>query len=318
MLLTLYATEFTFTIIAGSSGHEAAAVILGYLCFLAFQAVAGVQSRPAWVNTAEAQGPWKERFWVLNLIAPAVVGGVARLAFYNTFNKQIAASSWRCNAGAVIGCSCNVTADWCTSTASCISSCGVGKAGVDHHECMPNWCSDTACIGCLLNASATAMPNVTIGTYIEVYDNVPMCVNGLHKFHCFYWCMHLWYTILPIALMTAIAIVFLVREYLQSRQQGAAARHTTVGGAAGAGLTEAAGGLATAAGGLATAADGLSTAPAIGLAAAADGLRTATDGLTEAARGLSAASAVGLAAAAHGEAAGHGAAAADPAAGGWC
>jgi hypothetical protein len=215
MLLTLYATDHVLVLRIDNPGQLAAAIVLGFFCFKTVQTVAGVRSAPASTNSSEHTrcfkvcGSKRPPWWrplVLNLLAPLVIGGCARV-MYHAFNKDTAGSSWRCHAGAVIGCTeCDDNSTWCSSTVSCKDPClPVGAAAGS--ACVSDWCNKQACVECLLKNNAT-VPTVNVDTVMTPHDHIRMCGAIAN----FMGCMHLWFTVVPLMSMVLVAAVFLFIE----------------------------------------------------------------------------------------------------------
>lgn len=141
---------------------------------------------------------------VLNLLAPLIVGGVAR-GLYTNFDQAVSQSVWRCRAGGVIECSrCNNTIEWCTATAKCAEDCKGGNVGAP--VCTDGWCSNRTCVDCLLHHNGS-VPPVDTTTSIESTDGLQLC-TGMS----FFVCMHLWMTFIPVVLMVLLASMFLLYE----------------------------------------------------------------------------------------------------------
>jgi hypothetical protein len=214
MLLTLYATDHALILRVDNPGQLAAAIVLGFFCFVTVQTVAGVRTLPARIQASKHTGcftPCGSKWWrplVLNLLAPLVAGGYARV-MYHAFNKETASSAWRCHAGAVIGCTnCDVNSTWCVSTVSCKDSCLQLPVGATAgSSCLSNWCNNRACLECLLKTNA-AVPAVDVNTAMKPQDCMPMC----GKMSNFMGCMHLWFTAVPLLSMVLVAAVFLFIE----------------------------------------------------------------------------------------------------------
>lgn len=222
--LLQYATDF---ILINCPGQRAFAALLGVACFVTFQLVAGVRSRPI----ARAAQPrvdilsrcctlihmgWLpavlQRPVVLNLLAPVIVAAFSR-ALYATFGINLVQSSWRCDAGAVLGCtSCNVTAEWCTFTSACAGVCLNASSAAQAHfsgraNCTNDWCNNQSCRECLLKSNGSSMPVVDINTSIK--DSGLLMFGGMK---CYFWWMHLWTTFLPVILTVVLAVLFLLYE----------------------------------------------------------------------------------------------------------
>jgi hypothetical protein len=212
MLLTLYATDHALILRVDNPGQLAAAILLGFFCFVTVQTVAGVRTVPASTKASKHTRIFKacdSKWWrplVLNLLAPLVIGGCARV-MYHEFNKETAGSHWRCHAGAVIGCTgCDDTSTWCSSTVSCKDVC-VTVSAFAGSACLDNWCNNQTCVECLLRMNAT-VPVVSIDTAITPDDGMPMC----GEISRFMGCMLLWFTVVPLLTMLLVAAVFLLIE----------------------------------------------------------------------------------------------------------
>jgi hypothetical protein len=58
------------------------------------------------------------------------------------------------------------------------------------------------------------MPKVGVSVSITDTDNLSMCVGGHMNYPSYYLCTHVWYTVLPAAVMVGIACIFLLMESL--------------------------------------------------------------------------------------------------------
>lgn len=208
MLLTLYATDLQrYT----CRGQLALGIVLGCSCFVAFQVMAGVTSQPishsggSRCSSGCRHKPWL-RPVVLNLVAPLLLGVVLRGVLYTNVDQAVAQSAWRCYAGGVIGCNpCNTTTEWCTATEGCIEACKGGNNSVV--SCSDSWCNDPTCVDCLLHHNGS-VPLLDVSTDIRRPNDLPVC-GGMSSF---FWCMHVWMTFIPLALMVLLAVSFLLFE----------------------------------------------------------------------------------------------------------
>lgn len=252
MLLVLYATDYATN---NCPAQLASAAIFGFGCFIMFQLVAGVRSSPLRASACDSTlagwclqncqwSAWNpsgcgmlscmlSRPVALNMIAPLLVGGVTRI-MWTMFTSQVAASEWRCRAGAVIECTtCNRSVTWCTATIGCAKNCTDGRPSAV--GCSANWCHNQSCTDCLRHKNDT-MPIVDFNTSIHATDGMYMC----HGISSAFWCMHLWGSFLPFCLVLLLACVFLGYESSRSTLHQAYASSVQASSAAEAARAEAA------------------------------------------------------------------------------
>jgi hypothetical protein len=229
MLLFIYATSYVFN---DSPHMMAGSVLLSFCCFVVFQIVAGVRSARSTGTHCCCTPAWVRPLFI-NLAAPICTAVFARV-IWTVFTNQVLASTWRCTAGAVIDCAhtsppCKDPTSWCTSTTVCNAACTGGNPAAaaaafiqgvvttnlnSSHSapCMGSWCSNVACIQCLLRDNGTFPPVVLSTGPLDV----PMCSGAPHSY---YSCMHAWMTFMPLAFMLLLAGGLLLYERKQCRCQ---------------------------------------------------------------------------------------------------